>query len=71
MRDIRVRVDLTFDPVDEGVARGVYNHARGQMAKALNIQVDNIPPEISFVSLERCGHRIGESCDEIERIEVT
>lgn len=70
-RDFRVRIDLSFDPADEGVARGLFNHAVNQMAKALNPDGPESVQEISYVSLERCGHRIGESCTEIEREEVS
>jgi len=68
-RDYRIRIDITFDPSDVGVANGLYNHCRNQLNKAINIDVNNIPPEVSFVSLERCGHRIGESCTETKREE--
>lgn len=69
-RDFRVRINLTFDPADEGVARGIYNHCKNQMSKAVNISVDAIPDEISFVSLELCGHRLGVECEEIAREEI-
>ncbi|KKM86237.1 hypothetical protein LCGC14_1281080 [marine sediment metagenome] len=69
-KDFRVRVDLTFDPADEGVARGLYNHAVNQMSKAVNIDGTRVPREVGKVTLSRCGHRIGESCEEIDREEV-
>lgn len=69
-RDFRVKVDLNFDPADEGVARGLYLHAVNQIAKAININGEGITKENGYVSLERCGHRLGETCEEIERREV-
>lgn len=69
-RDFRVRVDLCFDPVDEGVARGLYNHAVNQMAKAININPGTDWAEIGYVSLSRCGHRIEKPCEVIEKKEV-
>lgn len=69
-RDFRVVIDLNFDPSDEGVARALYNHAVNQMAKAVNPNGPESVLETGYVSLVRCGHRIGESCEEIEREEV-
>ena len=69
-RDFRVKVDLTFDSSNEGVARGLFNHAVAQIAKAVNIHPGNDWQEIGFVELERCGHRIAESCSIIEKKEV-
>lgn len=69
-RDFRVRIDLNFDPADEGIARGIYNHCKNQTTKAVNINGVNTIEEVGYVSLERCGHRIGESCEEIEREET-
>lgn len=70
-RDFRVRIDLTFGPADEGVARGLFNHAVNQMDKAVNINPGKDWEEISYVEIERDGHRIGEECTKIEREEVT
>ena len=69
-RDYRVRVDITFAPDDEGAARGLYNHCKNQLSKGVNIDGAGSIGETSFISLERCGHRIGESCEEIEREEL-
>lgn len=69
-RDFRVRIDLDFDPANEGVARGLFNHAVAQIAKAVNINPGSDSQEIGYVSLERCGHRIGEPCEVTEREEV-
>lgn len=69
-RDFRVRIDLNFDPANKGVARGLYRRALAQMAKAVNINPNLPNEEIGYVSLERCGHRLGLECSEIEREEV-
>lgn len=70
-RDFRIRCDLVFPSEEEGTARGLINHLWNQTGKAVNINPGTDLAEIGYVSLERCGHRIGEACEVIERYEVT
>lgn len=69
-KDFRVKIDLNFAPADEGVARGLYNHVKGQLAKAKPINPPDGTPELTYIELQHCGHNIGEGCEEIEREEV-
>ena len=55
-RDFRVRAFLYI--VNEGVATGLYDH------------VLDVKDEAGFVSLEKCGHRIGVPCEIVERYDV-
>ena len=63
-----VEYDLAFPSDKQGMAIGLFNHSK-------NIPAVKVPgvgenEETGFVSLERCGHRIHESCEVIERYEV-
>ena len=69
-RDIRIRIDLTFPPDKEGIARGLFTHIKNRMDGAVNINPGGINEELGYVSLERCGHRIGEPCDLVEKHDV-
>lgn len=69
-RDFRIIVDLTFDSTKKGVARGLYNHAKAQVAKAININPGSVWEEIGYVELHRCGHGTGKDCTLIEKEEV-
>ncbi len=67
-RDLRVRAFLYIE--NEGVALGLFNHSKNSPG------VSPLPgagefDETGFVSLERCGHRINQSCEIIERYDVT
>ena len=59
-----VEANLNFPPENEDVSKGVFNHLKGVFDKA-------IPPinplDIHFISMERCGHRIKELCEVIEK----
>ncbi|KKM47226.1 hypothetical protein LCGC14_1558860 [marine sediment metagenome] len=63
-----VEYDLAFPPEEQGKARGLFNHSK-------NINAVKYPDaeegmQTGYVSLERCGHRIKESCEIIERYDV-
>ena len=59
-----VEYDLTFPFDKEGMARGLFNHTK-------NIPAVKLPDgKTGFVSLERCGHRIKQRCDILERYDV-
>ena len=65
-RDFRIRIDLTFPPSKEGVARGLLLHIQNQMDEAVNINPGADNEEAGYCSLERCGHRIDKPCEVIE-----
>jgi len=54
--------DMNFPPENEGIARGVIDHIADVFGQAVII-----PDVTSFYELERCGHRIQEQCDIVER----
>ncbi len=55
--------DMNFD--NQGMARGLLNHIR-----ALLPQATSPDDMVGFVELEWCGHRLGTSCNAIERYVV-
>ncbi len=63
-----VEYDLAFPPDKQGVARGLFNHSKN--IPAIPLPNPSEDEETGFVSLDRCGHRVGESCELIERYEV-
>ena len=69
-RDLRVRLDLTFPPQFEGIARGIFTFAQQQIGKAVVINEGQDNEERGFVDFVRCGHRLGLPCDKLERQEV-
>ena len=60
-----VRFDLCFPPDKQDVAEGLFNHTKNVPSVP-----SPYPEEIAFVSMERCGHRIGVSCNITERHEI-
>ena len=60
-----VLYDLAFPPDRQGMAIGLFNHTK-------NILTEQACPMRNpcFVSLERCGHRIAQACEIVERYEV-
>ena len=60
-----VRYDLDFPPDKQDVAEGLFNHT-----KNVSSVPSPYPEETAFVSIERCGHRIDQRCDPIERVEI-
>lgn len=69
-KDFRVWVDLCFPPEQKGIAQGLINHLRTQIDKAVNINLGDPANEVGYIILERCGHRLGESCEVVEKYEV-
>ncbi|KKN22971.1 hypothetical protein LCGC14_0909740 [marine sediment metagenome] len=63
-----VDYDLAFPPDKQGVAIGLFNQTKN--IKAVKLPNAEEGEETGFVSLERCGHRIKESCEIIERYNV-
>ena len=64
-----VEYDLAFSPSNQGSAIGLFNHSKNFPGVSKLPNPDE-GQETGFVSLERCGHRIGQGCDLIERYEV-
>ena len=63
-----VEYDLSFPPNKHGIARGLYNHT-------INLPLAKLPTsgpddETGFVTLERCGHRIGKPCKVTKKFKV-
>jgi len=69
-RDFRVRCDLTYPKENQGVAIGLINHIKNLIDRAINIYPGEPIEEKGYLYIERCGHRIGEPCEVIERYEV-
>ena len=63
-----VEYDLAFPPDKQGMAKGLFNHTKN--IKAVPLPNPDEFQETGFVSLEKCGHRINQSCELIERYEV-
>ncbi len=61
-----VEYDLPFPPDKRGMAIGLFNQSKNTPAKKLSTSEG----ETGFVSLERCGHRVKQRCDPIERYDV-
>jgi len=64
----RVRLDFCFE--NEGVARGLYNHAVGLSDQVVSINEGEPNEEISFCDLEICRHDEGLPCEKLERVEI-
>ncbi len=62
-----VTYDLAFPPNKQGIAMGLFNHTKNIKATKLP---DTSEDETGYVSIERCGHRVGQSCKLIERYDV-
>ena len=60
-----VEYDLAFPPDKQGMAIGLFNHTKNIRA----VKLPGASDETGFVSIERCGHRIRESCEVIEKYE--
>ncbi len=73
-RDDRIRVDLPLPPEIRQQHPEKLAELRDLLLQALAVAVvinegqDN--EERGFIEIERCGHRIGESCEKIARWEV-
>ncbi len=63
-----VEYDLVFPPDKQGMAIGLFNHTKN--VPAVKLPGAGEDDEAGFVSLEKCGHRIGVPCEIIERYDV-
>ena len=63
-----VEFDLAFPPDKQGIARGLFNHSKNTPAVKLPNPTEG--QDTGSVSIERCGHRIKQGCEPIERYEV-
>lgn len=69
-RDFRLRVDLTFPPEVKQYAEQLRDNLVQLYTFAVKINEGQENMEIGFIDIERCGHRLGLSCDKIARWEV-
>ena len=69
-RDIRVRIDLCFDPKQKAKADQLKALIEPFLAGAVVINEILPNEERGYIDVERCGHRLGLACDKVERWEV-
>ena len=69
-RDYRVRIDLCFPPEQKAKADQLRDLIEPFLTSAVLINENKMNEERGFLDVERCGHRIGVSCNKIERWEV-
>ena len=69
-RDYRLRVDLTFPPEVKQYAEQIRDVLVQLYAHAVVINEGGVNEEGGFIDIQRCGHRLGLSCDTIGRWEV-
>lgn len=71
-RDFRLRIDLTFPPAAKQYADQIRDVLLPLYQNATNINEGEPNSEISFIEVERCGHRLDppQSCEVIARWEV-
>ncbi len=62
-----VEYDLAYPPDKQDIAEGLFNHTKNT---AINHSTLCPTGAECYVSIERCGHRIKQGCDPIERHEV-
>ena len=66
-----VKFDLAFPPEYQDTAEGLYQHTRNMATnKAIKLPNAGELDDTGSVSIERCGHRIKQRCELIERYEV-
>ena len=66
-----VEYDLAYPPELQDTAEGLFNHTKNvALNNAIKLPGAEEGDKTGFVSLERCGHRIKEGCELIERYEV-
>ena len=69
-KDFRIRIDLTFPPEMIEHADRLKDILSALYVHAVVINEDKLNAEPGFIDVERCGHRLGISCDRIARWEV-
>lgn len=69
-RDFRIRMDITLPPQAQNYADQIRDALTPFLQYGVVIHPDEENEERGFVAVERCGHRIGESCEKIARWEV-
>lgn len=69
-RDIRVRIDLCFDPKQKAKADQLKALIEPFLKDAVVINEKLPNEERGFIDIERCGHRLGIACSKIERWEL-
>ncbi len=69
-RDFRVRMDITLPPQAANYADQIREALAPFLQHGIIISEDKDFEERGYIDIERCGHRIGESCEKIARWEV-
>jgi len=69
-RDFRVRMDLCFPPEVQDKAEQIKDFLLILYENAVVINDERENEERGFIDVERCGHRLGLSCEKIARWEV-
>lgn len=69
-RDIRIRIDLCIPPEKEGVVMQLKTLLEPFLKEAIIINEHKSNEERGYIDVERCGHRLGISCEKVERWEV-
>lgn len=69
-RDFRLIIDLTFPPALKGSADQLRELLLQLYLQAVVINEGLANEERGFIDLQRCGHRLGLSCETIGRWEV-
>lgn len=72
IRDYRIRMDLTFPPAAAQYIDQIRDALLPLYQNALNIHNGDPNAEISYIEIERCGHRLEppQPCEVIARWEV-
>ena len=69
-RDFRIRMDIALPPAAAGHAGAIRDALTPFLQHGVVIHEGESNEERGFISVERCGHRIGEECTIVERYEV-
>lgn len=69
-RDFRIRMDLCLPSEAANHADQIRDALTPFLQNAVVIHEGEANEERGYVEVERCGHRIGQSCDKMARWEV-
>lgn len=69
-KDLRIRMDITLPPEAAQYADELRSALIPFLRHGVVIHEGQENEERGFISVERCGHRVGQSCQEIARWEV-
>lgn len=69
-KDFRIRMDMTLPPQAQSYADEIKDALAPFLQYGVVINEGQDNEERGYIEVERCGHRIGESCEVIARWEV-